>query len=76
MTTIPSSRNTVALWGDAPEEMPRVAPDIRVVNRETAITRHGSPCLDESIHCRPLERLPTWISGLRARRGAGPRCVS
>jgi len=39
-------------WGDAFEEMERAAPDVRVVNLETAITRDGSPCPDKSIHYR------------------------
>jgi poly-gamma-glutamate synthesis protein (capsule biosynthesis protein) len=40
------------VWGDALEELARVAPDARIVNLETSISRSGDPCPDKGIHYR------------------------
>lgn len=41
-----------ALWGDALAAMDRAAPDLRIVNLETAITRTGQPWPGKGIHYR------------------------
>ena len=41
-----------ALWGDALAVMDRAAPDLRIVNLETAITRSGQPWPGKGIHYR------------------------
>jgi poly-gamma-glutamate synthesis protein (capsule biosynthesis protein) len=40
------------IWGDALSELRRVAPDVRVVNLETAVTRGGSPWENKGVHYR------------------------
>ncbi len=40
------------IWGDALEELGRVAPDLRIVNLETSITRHAHPWPGKGIHYR------------------------
>ncbi len=40
------------IWGDALSELSRVAPDARVVNLETSISRSGAPWPDKEIHYR------------------------
>lgn len=39
-------------WGDALAEMDRLAPDLRIVNLETAITAAGTPWPSKGIHYR------------------------
>lgn len=39
-------------WGDALAEIQRVAPDLRIVNLETAITQGGTPWPGKGIHYR------------------------
>lgn len=50
-------------WGDALADMQRVAPDLRIVNLETAITHGGSPWPGKGIHYRMH---PANIDCLRA----------
>ncbi|MDZ7778400.1 MAG: CapA family protein [Gemmatimonadota bacterium] len=40
------------VWGSALEELEALAPDVRVVNLETAVTTHGEPWPDKAIHYR------------------------
>jgi poly-gamma-glutamate synthesis protein (capsule biosynthesis protein) len=40
------------IWGDALRELDRAAPDFRIVNLETAITRAETPWPDKGIHYR------------------------
>lgn len=40
------------VWGDALAEMSRLAPDLRIVNLETAVTCDGSPWPGKGIHYR------------------------
>ena len=40
------------IWGDALDELRSAAPDLRVVNLETAITADGEPWLNKGIHYR------------------------
>lgn len=40
------------IWGDALDELRRTAPDVRVVNLETAVTRGGSPWENKGVHYR------------------------
>lgn len=40
------------IWGDALSELLRAAPEVRIVNLETAVTRGGSPWDDKGIHYR------------------------
>ena len=40
------------IWGDALEELDRIAPDARIVNLETAITARGAAWPDKGIHYR------------------------
>lgn len=39
-------------WGVAPEELERVAPRVRIVNLETAVTLDGEPWPGKGIHYR------------------------
>lgn len=41
-----------ALWGPALEAIARAAPDLRIVNLETAVTAAGQPWPDKEIHYR------------------------
>ena len=38
------------IWGDALEEFQREAPQAKVINLETAITRSVTPCQDKEVH--------------------------
>jgi poly-gamma-glutamate synthesis protein (capsule biosynthesis protein) len=40
------------VWGDALAELDREAPDVRIVNLETAITTRGSPWPGKAVHYR------------------------
>ncbi len=40
------------VWGDALEELRNAAPDVRIVNLETSITRCGAPWPGKAIHYR------------------------
>jgi poly-gamma-glutamate capsule biosynthesis protein CapA/YwtB (metallophosphatase superfamily) len=40
------------IWGDALAELHRVAPDVCIVNLETAVTRGGKPWEEKGIHYR------------------------
>jgi poly-gamma-glutamate synthesis protein (capsule biosynthesis protein) len=40
------------LWGDALEELERLAPEVRIVNLETAVTTSGDYWKDKGIHYR------------------------
>ncbi|HSM22431.1 MAG TPA: CapA family protein, partial [Rubrivivax sp.] len=40
------------LWGDALDVMERLAPDLRIVNLETAVTTHDEPWPGKGIHYR------------------------
>ncbi|MBX6312810.1 MAG: CapA family protein [Isosphaeraceae bacterium] len=37
------------IWGDAIEELDRIAPDIRIINLETSITQNGAPWPDKAV---------------------------
>lgn len=39
-------------WGDALAQLDAVAPDVRIINLETSITRRGEPDRDKHIHYR------------------------
>jgi len=53
------------VWGDALAEIDRAAPDLRIVNLETAVTRGGTPWPDKGIHYRMH---PANVGCLRATR--------
>jgi poly-gamma-glutamate synthesis protein (capsule biosynthesis protein) len=40
------------IWGDALAALDAAAPDVRIVNLETAVTRQGAPWLQKGIHYR------------------------
>ena len=42
------------IWGDALDELKRVAPDLKIINLETGITKSNDYWLDKSIHYRPF----------------------
>jgi poly-gamma-glutamate synthesis protein (capsule biosynthesis protein) len=49
---IPRSADPAYIWGDALAELEAVAPEARVVNLETSITRSTEPWPDKGIHYR------------------------
>lgn len=49
---IPAAVPPGYIWGDALEEIDRLAPDLRIANLETAVTTHGRPWLRKGIHYR------------------------
>jgi poly-gamma-glutamate synthesis protein (capsule biosynthesis protein) len=49
---IPAPVDMAYIWGDALAEMDRLAPDVRIVNLETAVTRSDSPWRGKGIHYR------------------------
>lgn len=49
---IPRSVDFAYVWGDALAELRRAAPDVRIVNLETAVTTSGSYCRGKGIHYR------------------------
>jgi poly-gamma-glutamate synthesis protein (capsule biosynthesis protein) len=49
---IPRGVDDRYLWGAALEELERAAPDARIVNLETAVTRSGEPWEGKGIHYR------------------------
>ena len=52
-------------WGDALAEMRRLAPDLRIVNLETAVTARGAPWPGKGIHYRTN---PAHVGCLQAAR--------
>jgi poly-gamma-glutamate capsule biosynthesis protein CapA/YwtB (metallophosphatase superfamily) len=51
------------IWGDALEELETVAPDVRIVNLETAVTTRDEPWIGKGVHYRMH---PANVSVLRA----------
>src|SRR3972149_3271056 len=49
---IPQSVDFSYIWGDALEEFERLAPDLRMINLETSITRSEDYWKDKEIHYR------------------------
>ncbi|MCP4044683.1 MAG: hypothetical protein GY732_01680, partial [Gammaproteobacteria bacterium] len=49
---IHDGRDTGYVWGDVLPEVEAFAPDLRLINLETAITVHDQPWLDKAIHYR------------------------
>ncbi len=49
---IPRGRGFDYVWGDALDELSRVAPAARVINLETSVTRSDTPWPNKSIHYR------------------------
>ena len=49
---IQKSVNDDYIWGDASEELERVAPDLRIINLETSITKSGDYWKTKEIHYR------------------------
>lgn len=49
---IPRNVTPGYVWGDALGELAALAPDLRVVNLETAVTARGTPWPDKGIHYR------------------------
>jgi len=49
---IPAGRGFDYVWGDARSVFARFAPDLRLINLETAITQQGKPWPDKWIHYR------------------------
>lgn len=49
---IPRSVDFTWIWGDALAALEAAAPDVRIINLETAVTRSGSPWLDKGIQYR------------------------
>ena len=49
---IPAPVSAQYIWGDALAEIERAAPDLRIVNLETAITRADSPWPGKRVHYR------------------------
>jgi poly-gamma-glutamate synthesis protein (capsule biosynthesis protein) len=49
---IPRNVDPTYVWGDALDELEALAPDLRIVNLETAITASGAPWPDKGIHYR------------------------
>ena len=69
------------IWGDALPALARAAPDVRIVNLETAVTASGESWPEKGIHyrmhpanlpclaaARPLVRLPVTIVPIRIGR--------
>ena len=50
--SIPRPADVAYVWGDALEELGRRAPDARVVNLETAVTRHDESWKGKEVHYR------------------------
>ena len=40
------------IWGDALQVLAHIEPDVRIINLETSITRHGTPWKNKYIHYR------------------------
>lgn len=49
---IPAPVPDCYVWGDALQEIERMAPDARIVNLETAVTAAGEPWPDKGVHYR------------------------
>jgi poly-gamma-glutamate synthesis protein (capsule biosynthesis protein) len=49
---IPVPVDFAYIWGDALEAFARLAPDVRIINLETAVTTSATPWPDKSIHYR------------------------
>lgn len=49
---IPAAVGPDYIWGDALDEIERLAPDARIANLETAVTSHGAPWPRKGIHYR------------------------
>jgi len=49
---IPASVAPDYIWGEALAEIEELAPDVRIVNLETAVTAHGRPWPHKGIHYR------------------------
>jgi poly-gamma-glutamate synthesis protein (capsule biosynthesis protein) len=49
---IPAAVGPDYIWGDALDEIERLAPDARIANLETAVTSHGAPWRRKGIHYR------------------------
>ena len=49
---IPAPVDAAYVWGDALAELDRAAPDVRIVNLETAVTAAGEPWPGKGIHYR------------------------
>jgi poly-gamma-glutamate capsule biosynthesis protein CapA/YwtB (metallophosphatase superfamily) len=49
---IPAPVDFAYIWGDALEAFARLAPDVRIINLETAVTTSDTPWPDKAIHYR------------------------
>src|SRR5687768_1455983 len=49
---IPRGVDPTYIWGDTLPILDRIAPDVRLVNLETAVTDRGDPWPDKGIHYR------------------------
>jgi poly-gamma-glutamate synthesis protein (capsule biosynthesis protein) len=62
---VPAPVSHAYVWGDALGELARAAPDLRIVNLETAVTTHDRPWPAKGIHYRMQ---PTNVGCLTAAR--------
>lgn len=49
---IPKPVDFSYIWGEALKELDRIAPDVRLINLETSITKNQEPWLEKEVHYR------------------------